>query len=115
MKKRVVKLDRRQLRGLIREAIMSREPGSPLWSPPAEKKFGDEPGQVNQLPEMLADTVKGSWEDMFDEADPTVSGTRGKPAWDMQCEVAAEEFAHRVESLLEEIEQKLVGGEFYRD
>lgn len=114
MKKRVVKLGQRQLRGLIREAIMSREPGSPLWSPPAEKKKVNESGLANQLPEMLADTVQGSWEELFDEGDPSMMGAGGKPAWDMQCAAAAEEFAHRVNSLLEEIETKLVNGEFHR-
>lgn len=114
MKKRVVRLDQRQLRGIIKEAIQTREPGSPLWSPEPEKKSVNESGLANQLPEMLADTVQGSWEDMFDEADPSMMGAGGKPAWDMQCAAAAEEFSHRVNELLEEIEQKLVGGEYHR-
>ena len=114
MKKRVVKLGQRQLRSLIREAIEGRQPGSPLWEPPAEKKPIKESGLANQLPEMLADTVQGTWEDMFDEGDPSMMGAGGKQAWDLQCAAAAEEFAHRVNELLEEIEGKLVGGEYFR-
>src|SRR5262249_31049938 len=111
--KKVVKLGQKALRGLIKEAIEGRQPGSPLWAPPAEKPL-KESGLANQLPEMLADTVQGAWEDMFDEGDPSMMGAGGKPAWDMQCAAAAEEFAHRVNKLLEEIETKLVNGEFYR-
>lgn len=112
--KKVVKINQKQLRSLIREAITSREPGSPLWSPPEEKKSIKESGLANELPEMLADTVQSSWEDMFDEGDPSMTAAGGKPAWDEQCARAADEFAHRVNELLEEIEMKLVDGEFYR-
>lgn len=114
MKKRVVKLDQKALRGLIREAIEGRQPGSPLWSPPADKKPVNESGLANDLPEMLADTVQGTWEDMFDEADPSMVAAGGKPQWDMQCAAAAEEFAHRVNELLAEIEGKLVDGQYFR-
>ena len=113
MKKRVVKLGQNQLRSLIREAIQTREPGSPLWSAPEEKKVVKESGLANDLPAMLADTVQGTWEDMFDEGDPSMTAAGGRKAWDMQCAAAAEEFADRVNELLEEIEMKLVDGEFH--
>lgn len=35
MKKKVIKLNRNELRELISEAIQTREPGSPLFTPPA--------------------------------------------------------------------------------
>jgi hypothetical protein len=113
MKKRVVRLDQRQLRGIIKEAIQTREPGSPLWSPEPEKRVVKESNLANDLPAMLADMVQGSWEELYDDADPSMQHAGGKQAWDQQVADAAEEFATRVNQLLEEIETKLVQGEFY--
>lgn len=113
MKKRIVKLGRNQLRSIIKEAIQTREPGSPLWSAPEEKKVVKESNLANDLPAMLADMVQSSWEELYDDADPSMQHAGGKQAWDQQVADAAEEFATRVNALLEEIENKLVQGEFY--
>lgn len=60
MKKQVIKLGRSQLRGLISEAIQSREPGSPLFSLPGDnisERFGawdkNMDGNENEEGEMV--------------------------------------------------------------
>lgn len=110
--KKVVKLDQNALRGLIKEAIQGRQPGSPLFTPPAEKKSLKESQLANDLPGQLADTVEAYFASQYDEGDPSMAAV-GQQGWEMQCADAAEEFATRVNELLEEIETKLVNGEFY--
>jgi hypothetical protein len=114
MKKRVVKLDQRALRGLIKEAIQGRQPGSPLFTPPREKRQLREHGLANPLPEELADRVQEAWEDLYDPGDPSMEAAGGQAAWASQVASAADEFAHRVNELLEEIEGKLINGEYFR-
>ena len=110
---KAVKLNAVALRKLIVEAIQTREPGSPLWSPPSEKKVVKE--SKNDLPAMLADIVRSSWEELYDDSDPSMQQVGGKQAWDQQVAAAAEQFSARVNGLLDEIEWALVDGEFFED
>lgn len=120
MNKRIVKLDRTALRGLIKEAIQGRQPGSPLWSAPVKKRALQEmPGHggVHQLGgnqgalEDFVESLKIDWTDMFDEGDPSMA-TEGREGWAKQVDAAAEELSEKVEQLASEVEERLVNGEF---
>lgn len=114
MNKRVIKLDQKQLRSIISEAIQGRQPGSPLFTPPDDRKNIHEADLASTLPGQLADTVQAHFEEQFDPSDPSMQQSGGRHSWNMQCAAAAEEFASRVNELLQEIETNLVNGEYYR-
>lgn len=116
MKKRVVKLDQKALRGLIKEAIQGRQPGSPLFTPPPDKKRrlrenGTEDFPlIEELTEKFREHISREWH--YSADDPSMAAA-GPEAWDMQVDRATEAFMNEVAELIEQIEQKLIGGEFH--
>jgi hypothetical protein len=120
MKNKVVKLDKRQVRSLIKEAIEGRQPGSPLWTPPVEKKPTVETlgaGIAGRRPidaiDNLCMVVGNSWHDLAGADDPSIELT-GVEAWEYQVDEASEELYNEVQNLIYKIENKLIEGEYYR-
>ncbi len=108
--KKVIKLNQAQLRGLIKEAIQSREPGSALWSPPREpRKMMKESAEavVDQVGEALGEYFRAQ----FDPNDP-VQAEYGPDAWSVQVDVAVDHVVSALIEKIEEVESRLHNGEF---
>jgi len=128
MKKRIVKLDKQQLRSLITEAIMSRSPGDPLWSPPREKKRAvkevvvDQPlhtappsvasERLQPTLDALSDTLSDVWTSLYDEGDP-VQSEHGLAEWETQVDIAVDEVVSTLMDTIDDVEQNLHNGEYY--
>lgn len=112
MKKQVVKLDQKALRGLIKEAIQGRQPGSPLFTPPQEKRQSRAQGTYGPA-KQISDIFYEEMMKMYDSGDPSMELAGGRDAWEHQVAKATEEFEIRAQELLEELESKLNNGEYY--
>lgn len=111
MKKRVVKLDQKALRGLIREAIQGRQPGSPLFTPPPEKRTIRESNSEGYDMVMdLVTKVTSGWQ--YDPNDPSMAAT-GEEAWEGQVSQAEDELLNRIAEVIEDVQTKLINGEYY--
>lgn len=108
--KKVVKLNRRQLRGLIAEAIQHRPLGE------AEQPYRTTRGLSPAVDDML-ETMGEMVEKHFDAGgynpdDPSMAHL-GPEAWAEQVDAAVKEFVTEAEALFERINQKLIDGEYY--
>lgn len=114
MKKKIVKLNKNHLRALLREAIETREPGSPLWSPPAERRVVKEVG--GSTGNIDLHVIRDQWADemkmRFDPSDPSMEAA-GQDAWDDQVEAAASELWDEFTRVMDDVEQKLINGEYF--
>ena len=110
MKKKMIKLSRNQLRGLINEAIMAKPFGQPegIWVNEAEEH---EEGP-SELATQMAGLAYEYWVDTFNEGDPTQQAA-GKHEWQKQCDFASDALAEELETVLKSIEDRLIDGEFY--
>lgn len=109
MKKRVVKLDREQLRGFINEAIQGRQPGSPLWEMPRQRVEVDTWG----LRASIENTIREFFEGMYNPDDPTMV-TGGPEAWKEQCDDAAYSCLDKIEEVIEDAMGRLIEGYYSR-
>jgi len=121
MKKKTLRLNEIQLRSLINEAIMSRSPGDPLWSPPSHSVATEAVTSGRRPPggpvgNIDLHVIRDQWaEEMkmrYDEGDPSMEHL-GQAAWDAQVEDAASELYDEFERVLNDVEQKLTEGEYY--
>lgn len=110
--KKTIKLDRNMLRGLIKEAIQGRQPGSPLWEMPGPRRMPFEPQGVDlhAWRDQWADAMKASY-----STDDPVMAEYGEAAWEQQCEDAASDLYDGLESAVAEAEARLTGGSYWRD
>lgn len=113
--KKVVKLDQKALRGLIKEAIEGRQPGSPLFTPPPEKKrsLREDAGPQNfalveAVTEAFREALLNEW--AYNPSDPSMAAA-GVEAWDMQVDRAVEDFMNQVSDVIDDVVNKLVQGE----
>lgn len=122
MKKRVVKLNQNQLRGLIREAIQGRQPGSPLWEPLTEmpktgisKRMTGAPSDFNRIVTSLENAFREELLGMYDPGDPSMTSL-GEEAWADQVEKAVNQFTNEAlsEESIDRILQSLMDGEYFR-
>jgi hypothetical protein len=109
MKKQIVSLNKAQLRSLIKEAIQTRAPGSPLFTPPEEVRESAQAG--DELTTFLH-SIEKQWNSQADNDDPSIEAT-GEPAWKDQVSRAIDELQDRIEAAIEDVDQKLTDGEFY--
>lgn len=112
--KKTIKISQKGLRSLIKEAIQSREPGSLLFTPPAEKrqKVSESVADDSDLDAYL-DACADGWHSMSAEDDPSIQAT-GQAEWEMQVESAVTELKAKIAQATDEVEQKLINGEFYQ-
>lgn len=114
-KKRVVKLDQKALRGLIKEAIQGRQPGSPLFTPPPEKRTIRE-GAENNFPlvEAVTEAFRAALDESwgYDPSDPSMAAT-GEEAWQSQKDAAVEHFMNDVSDVVDNVVNKLIQGEYH--
>lgn len=112
-----MKLTPKMLCGLIKEAIQTREPGSPLWSPEKTKRTRKtEAFELTQNDSAVSEFIQQivvSFDSLYDENDPTMNDA-GREDWARQCEAAGEDLEEKINELLGETEMKLVDGQFYR-
>lgn len=113
--KKSIKLDQNALRGLIREAIQGRQPGSPLFTPPVEKKkrLKESVSQGAEL-EALLDACSDQWSELDDGDDPSI-GAVGSENWEQQVQAAVDELRDRIVDACDEVEQQLIDGHYYED
>jgi hypothetical protein len=113
-RKRVIKLDENALRSLIKEAIHGRQPGSPLFTPPVEKKrrLKESIASGAEL-EALMGACADQWHSLADADDDPSIGAVGSDGWDEQVQVAVDELRQRIVDACDEIEQQLIDGQFY--
>lgn len=110
LKNMPVKINKSQLRQLISEAIQSREPGSPIWSPPREKRQlvrESAEAVTSQVGQALGDYFRSQ----FNAKDP-VQSEYGQEAWNVQVDIAVDEVVSNLIEKIEEVESKLHNGEF---
>ena len=102
-------------RDLIKEAIQGRQPGSPLFTPPPEKRKIRE-GREGNFPVTEAVTEAFRHELgmhlQFDKSDPSMAAA-GPSSWALQIDHATDDFMSEVDDLVNKIIDKLVGGEYY--
>lgn len=111
----VKKITQSQLRKIISEAIQTRSPGSPLFTPPKEASGSDDElmsGIHNAIHEELYTTLTSD----YSSEDPSQSAL-GKDEWRKQCLEATEEALEMmmptVKKIVDRITLKLVNGEYY--
>lgn len=129
-----MKLNQKQLRKLISEAIQGRQIGEPEPFSLAESNGEsdddfDSPyggstdasaGLIGQIEQVLSTTVLNYLTDMYDPGDPSMEAAGGKPSWVAQCNEAAAELVSGILSsedvldLAESVVNNLIQGEYYR-
>jgi len=107
MTKKAIKINTAQLRGLIKEAIMAKPFGQPegVW-------INEEVTTETHLSEQLEDVVRKYFANLYDADDPSMAHA-GKKEWEAQAAAAAAEFVDRSLDLIDEIDAKLIDGEYY--
>lgn len=76
---------------------------------------GDTGASLESLIEPVLQQLAESWNDMYDDemaVDGLVAGNR--KSWMIQCERATEELQLKITEAVDEIEQRLMDGEFYQ-
>lgn len=118
---KTVKLNKNQLRNLISEAIQTREPGSPLFTPPEVDEAlsdripttgppTDEIGNVlNVVEKMLLEYFMNQ----FNHDDPT-HNAGGVDVWKEQVDIAVDAILGALENSIDDVETSLHNGEYYR-
>lgn len=114
MNKRVVKLNNTQLRKLVTEAIQGRQPGSPMFTPPKQKRNINEvagtPSVDNALLELI-EAVRGEFLSMYSDSDPSMA-PHGFEGWEAQCANAVTELMSEIGELIEKRTDELTDGVF---
>lgn len=113
--KKAVKLGQNDIRRLIKEAIAGRQPGSPLFTPPPEKRKLREHGGpegnfalVEAATEAFRAALDAEWG--YNPDDPSMAAA-GEESWQMQKDRAVEEFMNEVSEVIDRCVDKLVQGE----
>lgn len=118
-----MKLSRVQLRGLINEAIQGRRIGDPLFVAPAARRrtvseaegtFRDPPAAADDVVYAASDAMRSYLELVYDAGDPSIEMAGGKDAFDRQASAALADFEARMLALVEEVQEKLIQGEYVR-
>lgn len=112
-----VKLSQKQLRSIVSE-VMNRRPRRVKESYP-DTDFVDEaedhkkhaPKDTFSLASDFVDAVAKNWEEMYSDDDPSMSAS-GKDGWKAQCDAAAEELLEQVEELVEQLDGRLIDGQY---
>lgn len=119
---KAVKLNSSQLRSLIKEAITTREPGSPLFSPPKVRltempnnRMAGAPSDFSRVVTAMENALREELLGMYDPGDPSMSAL-GEDAWSDQVEAAMQEIMQGAvdEDRVSETLQALIDGEFHR-
>ena len=112
--KKTIKLDRAMLRSLIKEAIMAKPFGQPegIWVNEAEEYGGVAAGVETALGEF-EDKIRKYFDDMYSEDDPSMVAAGGESEWLEQVTLALDDITSAIMEKVEEVETKLVNGEYY--
>lgn len=74
---------------------------------------GDIGASLESLIEPVLVQLAETWNSQYDDGDPTMAHL-GPREWMNQCELAAEELQMKITEAVEEIEHRLMDGEFHR-
>lgn len=118
-----MKLSRKQLRGLINEAIQGREIGQPLFTAPAAKRssikevedpYGGQTMYIDDVVAAASGAAQTYFASMYDPSDPSIEAAGGEESFNRQVDSALMEFEEETEQLVKRIENKLIQGEYYQ-
>ena len=111
MSKQIVKCDVNMLRKIILGEVKKTKRGVLKEEQyTSENKIASEAAQA--LCAELSSTLN-DWEKMHDAGDPSQEIAGGEGAWKEQVEAAVDELSTRMTEMLDEINRKLVDGEYY--
>ena len=99
-----MKLSQKQLRTLI-EGIVKENGYDPA--------VDHAPDERSIMVDRMTAMVEEAWKALYDESDPTMAAS-GPASWEQQCEAAAAQFGSALEQLLENTEEALSNGDFFR-
>ena len=117
-----IKLNQKQLRGLISEAITSIPFGEAakyfeeMMTPEVNeaetpyKHIADTDGLAS-LDEFVTE-VEQNWLSLYDEGDPSMASL-GRPAWEQQVSSACDKLVDAINNALGKIELELIDGQYY--
>lgn len=63
--------------------------------------------------EKLASQVKAVWAAIPEEGDPSMEASGGWETWESQVEAAEEELRRAISEAIDDVEKRLIDGEFY--
>lgn len=99
----VIRLNRTQIRQIIKEAIQVREPGSPLFTPPTLIKES-----IDSVVEPLGDWLGKYFMSQYDPGGADID----EDSWRVQVDVAVDDIVSNLIDKFQEVEEALHNGKY---